>query len=421
MSLHSIRSMSAPWTGRPRAAAPRASRIDWPTVRDRIDLEAVATALLGPPAKRVGSRLAWLCPFHDDHNPSFTVDAKGWRCWACGIGGHAAELVMRYRGCEFPEAARWLADLAGVAPSAAPARPIRPGPTDRPRPPIRPPVGPAGRPPEATASRSPVRAAKRPSDGPSGLAPADAVALVDAAAERLWTSEGTEALAYLRGRGLTETTIRGARLGWTPEVKLPTSDGARVWRASGIVIPWFEGGRLSLVKIRQPEGRRPKYAQAYADRPTLYPGTEAIRPGGTLIVVEGEFDAILLAQELGDLAIVVTLGSASSRPEGAAYLALLRCTRWFAAHDSDEAGDRAAGEWPARAVRVRPPTPHKDWTAGWTAGINLRLWWVERHFPDVFDREERAAIMEFDGGLSRNQAERAAGLTKRHALDRLPT
>ena len=32
-------------------------------------------------------------------------------------------------------------------------------------------------------------------------------------------------------------------------------------------------------------------------------------------------------------------------------------------------------------------------------------------FTDVFDREERAAIMEFDGGLSREAAECAAGLT----------
>jgi hypothetical protein len=183
-------------------------------------------------------------------------------------------------------------------------------------------------------------------------------------------------LAYLECRGLTHETIRRHRLGWTPEVKLPTADGRRTWRASGIVIPWFEGDRLSLVKIRQPASRKPKYAQAFSDRPRIYPGPEAIRPGMPLIAVEGEFDAMLLGQELGDLACVVTLGSASSRPEGELYRAMLRCPRWYAAHDADDAGDRAAVAWPSRAVRVRPPAPDKDWTEVHAAGFNrLRYLW----------------------------------------------
>src|SRR5690242_5702816 len=129
--------MRAPVTGRFTARARGGGeRIDWSTVRERTDLEAVATAMLGPPVKRIGSRSAWLCPWHDDHDPSFTVDAKGWRCWVCGIGGDAAELVMRHRGIGFPEAKRWLAELAGiVAPSSKPTRsgPVRSAvPTDRP-------------------------------------------------------------------------------------------------------------------------------------------------------------------------------------------------------------------------------------------------------------------------------------------------
>ena len=79
--------------------------------------------------------------------------------------------------------------------------------------------------------------------------------LVTEAAARLWTPEGANALDYLRGRGLTEETIRAARLGWTPGVSIPDSrTGTRFWRVSGIVIPWLDGDRLALVKIRQPEG-----------------------------------------------------------------------------------------------------------------------------------------------------------------------
>lgn len=164
-----------------------------------------------------------------------------------------------------------------------------------------------------------------------------------------------------------------------------------------------------MVKIRQPNGSRPKYAEAFRDRPALYPAPEAIRPGMPLVVTEGEFDALLLGQELEGLASVITTGSASSRPEGSTYGAMLRCPRWYAAHDADEAGDRAAAEWPARAVRVRPPAG-KDWTESDQAGIDLRRWWVEEHFPAVFDAEERAAIHEYDAGMTREAAERAAGL-----------
>ena len=59
-----------------------------------------------------------------------------------------------------------------------------------------------------TAAGPPVQAAGSPPDGPTGLPLADALALVDEAAKRLWTPEGADALAYLEGRGLTAETIR---------------------------------------------------------------------------------------------------------------------------------------------------------------------------------------------------------------------
>jgi hypothetical protein len=145
---------------------------------------------------------------------------------------------------------------------------------------------------------------------------------------------------------------------------LPTSDGARIWRASGIVIPWFDGDRLATVKIRQPDGREPRYAQAFTDRPRIYPGPEAVRPGTPLIIVEGEFDAILLGQLLADLASVITTGSSSTPLDPSMLPELLRCPQWYAAHDADGSGDKAAAKWPSRSVRIRPPIEPpagKDW------------------------------------------------------------
>jgi hypothetical protein len=237
--------------------------------------------------------------------------------------------------------------------------------------------------------------------------------LVREAEQRLWSPEGRPALAYLmESRGLTEATIKAARLGWTPR-----ADGAP-WRPPGWVLPWFDGDRLALVKIRVPnewlarfpkDQEPPRYIEAFRDRPAVYPSLETIRPGASLIVTEGEFDALLLGQELAGLASVVTTGSSSSRPDESARKAMRRCPARFIALDADKSGNDAADGWPGHWTRVRPSSG-KDWTESFKAGIDLRRWWVEECFPLEFDREERAAVLEYDGGLSREDAERAAGL-----------
>src|SRR5205823_5675782 len=161
------------------------NRIDWRTVRDTIDVAAVATRLLGPaPGRRGerGRRLWWPCPFHEDRNPSLCVDPgkPWWRCYGCDVKGDAVDLVRRLN---------------------------------------------------------------------TGMTEAEALVLVAGAERRLWTPEGSGsvALAYLRGRGLAEETIRAARLGDTPPLDMPG-------KPRGIVIAWFRGDRPTLVKIRQPEG-----------------------------------------------------------------------------------------------------------------------------------------------------------------------
>jgi len=133
-------------------------RIDWHAIKDRIDLAAVATALLGPLARREGRRLLWLCPFHDDHHPSFEVDPdrRKWRCWSCGIRGDAAELVKRKNGVTFTEAARIAAGLSGIVTPS--------GTTTRPAPSLQRPVSAA-----AGKPGKPAKPARTPSERSSGL------------------------------------------------------------------------------------------------------------------------------------------------------------------------------------------------------------------------------------------------------------
>jgi len=329
------------------------NRIEWSEVRDWVDLGAVATNLLGAAAKRQGRRLLWPCPFHNDHDPSFQVDLtrKTWRCWVCAIGGDAAELVKRINHCDFPTAVKYLADLSGVVPFSG-------GPT------IHPPPAPA-----ASKRASP------PPDEPSGLPLDEASTLVDEATECLWGPGGGRALTYLQRRGLTHETIRAAGLGFTPRVMIPTKEGDRCYPFSGITIPWRDRARVTRIKIRRLDDGKPKYAEAFHDRPLIYPDPAVIRPGKPLIVCEGEFDCLLLAQQLPE-ASVVTLGSASARTDPAVLSRMLSSPRWFIALDADTAGDSAAAKFPASAIRVRPPGPGKDWGEVHAGGANrIRYHW----------------------------------------------
>jgi hypothetical protein len=152
-----------------------------------------------------------------------------------------------------------------------------------------------------------------------------------------------------------------------------------------------------MLKIRQPDGRIPKYVEAHRDRPSLFPGPEVIKPGRALVVCEGEFDALLLGQTLGDMAAVATLGSSAIQPDALvlARRMMRAAPRWYLAHDADCSGNRAASDWPDRAVRVRPPRPYKDWTEAAVGGVDLRRWWRDRlagiENPELFTWEELSA------------------------------
>ncbi len=331
-------------------------RVDWRSVREGIDLAEVATRLLGPAPGRRGERsrrLWWPCPFHEDRNPSFCVEPgkAWWRCYGCDAKGDAATLAMKVRDCSFPEA---VAHLTG---GPDPRGRARPKPLVKARP----------------------AAAPEPPGEPEGMPEEEALAIVSASVDRLWSGEDRGTLAYLTGpeRQLRPETIRAARLGYAASVRARTRDG-HPYEARGIVIPWPPSGVPTLVKVRQPEGLHPKYAEVYRHRAIqtgIYPGPDVVRPGRPLVIVEGEFDALLLAQEIGHLAAVVTLGSASARPEPSILARMLAAAPWLVATDADEAGDKSAGGWPASSRRVRPPGSFKDWTEAKAGGVDLARWW----------------------------------------------
>ena len=57
-----------------------------------------------------------LCPFHDDHSPSFSVhpDKQIYKCFSCGESGNVITFVEKINGISFAEALKLLADRAGI-------------------------------------------------------------------------------------------------------------------------------------------------------------------------------------------------------------------------------------------------------------------------------------------------------------------
>ncbi|HEY7422932.1 MAG TPA: DNA primase [Gemmataceae bacterium] len=64
----------------------------------------------------VGGKFKGLCPFHDDHNPSFDVDPQwqNYKCWSCGKYGDVITFVQEYERVSFAEALELLARRAGI-------------------------------------------------------------------------------------------------------------------------------------------------------------------------------------------------------------------------------------------------------------------------------------------------------------------
>ncbi len=65
----------------------------------------------------VGPTFKGLCPFHDDHRPSFDVDPRRqrYRCWACNKHGDVILFIQEMERVGFPEALELLARRAGIS------------------------------------------------------------------------------------------------------------------------------------------------------------------------------------------------------------------------------------------------------------------------------------------------------------------
>ena len=301
--------------------------------------------------KRAGREFSGLCPFHKEKTPSFTVnDRKGFfHCFGCGEHGDAIGFVMKTEGLSFPESVEKLAREVGLeVPRATPQERER---AER-----------------ASSLQEVVELAARWFE------------------RQLRLPVGRAGLDYLRGRGLSEETIEGFRLGFAPDSRdglLATlkREGATEDRIveAGLAIRPDDGrgaydrfrGRV-MFPINDRRGRviafggrvigpgEPKYLNS-PETPLFHKGNNlycldraraASARDQPVIVAEGYMDVIAL-QVAGFAGAVAPLGTALTEAQLQETWKL--ADEPVLSFDGDNAGRRAASRAAERALPLLRP------------------------------------------------------------------
>lgn len=87
---------------------------DWEEAKDRVREAADIVQVIGEHVqlRRAGANFTGLCPFHGEKTPSFSVNPQRqtYKCFGCGEGGDVFAFLMKFQNLTFPEA---LKELAG--------------------------------------------------------------------------------------------------------------------------------------------------------------------------------------------------------------------------------------------------------------------------------------------------------------------
>ncbi len=84
-------------------------------IKEKNDIVSVISEYVS--LRKAGRSFSGLCPFHGEKTPSFNVNPEKqfFYCFGCGAGGDVFNFLMKMEGSDFIQAARKLADRAGVA------------------------------------------------------------------------------------------------------------------------------------------------------------------------------------------------------------------------------------------------------------------------------------------------------------------
>ena len=314
------------------------------------------------PLKKKGSTYFGPCPFHSEKTPSFSVtntnDKHMYYCFGCHVGGDVISFIMKYENISYVEAIQMLAERAGIA------LPV----------------------PDYSKEKAERERKRQQVFEINRLAGTYFFRL-------LKSDRGSTGLNYLKGRGLSNSTIMNFGLGYADKYKddlykyiksLGYTDD--ILKESGLFSIKEEGGRdyfwnrvmFPIMDVRNKivgfGGRvmgdgEPKYLNSpeticFDKGRTLYGLNFAKKvPGRELILVEGYMDVISLHQS-GFANAVAGLGTALT--DGNVTTLRRYADSVILSYDSDGAGQDAtlrAIEKLRRAhlaVKVVNLRPYKD-------------------------------------------------------------
>ena len=291
--------------------------------------------------KRRGRSLVGLCPFHGEKTPSFHITTENglFHCFGCGAGGDIITFVMKIENLDYMEAVKFLAERAGMT---------------MPEDDFDDSVG---------KLRGRIYEANR-----------------EAARffySKLVSREGSEGLAYLRNRGLADSTIRHFGLGFAPDERFALGNHLRsrgfteaemiaanlVFKSrsgNSVLDRFYNRVMFPIIDVRGNviafggrimSDQKPKYLNTsdtlvFNKSVNLFSLNNAKNSqSDALILCEGYMDVISLNQA-GFTNAVATLGTALT-PDQAALMKRY-CKEVIICYDADEAGQKAT----ARAIDI---------------------------------------------------------------------
>jgi DNA primase len=265
------------------------------------------------------------------------VDRKGierWRCWSDGHAGTAIDAVMIGHNLDVQGSLRWLQERAGHLPEPPPRVP-------------------------ASATTRPPSAALR--------------SWANDCEHRLWRPEGGGALEWLRRRGLGDEVLRANRIGFDPGASaIGRPRGLPRWR--GVTVCSYDrDGELAYAQVRNLDARAPsKYSNPTPPHGSLPAVTfpRGAPAGGPVVVSEGVFDGLIIAQAGHRSAALISTSSVGAGAVSVAadqILAHANGELIVLALDGDPAGRAATarlrtqlGETPLRVLHI---PDHEDLTS----------------------------------------------------------
>ncbi len=308
-------------------------------IKYRNDLGELAASYMQ--LKRRGRNLVGLCPFHGEKTPSFNIYTENgsFYCFGCGVGGDVITFVKKIENLDYMEAVKFLAERAGMSM------------------------------PEDDYDDSVSKLRTRIYE-----ANREAARFFYA---KLMSKEGSEGLAYLRNRGLADTTIRHFGLGFAPDERFALGNHLRsrgfsenemiaanlVFKSrsgNSVLDRFYNRVMFPIIDVRGNviafggrimTDQKPKYLNTsdtlvFNKSYNLFSLNNAKNSkSDSLILCEGYMDVISLNQA-GFTNAVATLGTALTADQAA--LMKRYCKEVILCYDADEAGQKAT----ARAIDI---------------------------------------------------------------------